>query len=279
MRIAPPCLPALTLLLAGCGAPGYTDDERATGLTHAPREPLVVSFGGFSSCADGPDGVTPAGTDRWARAEAVTREVTLGAPRWVRGCFDRAGRVHWITSAAPDTVQRTGFDVLAPLVRSVAERAGGSPVYLHGHSYGGWVAMHLAASLPASVQVRMLVTVDPISPAHCTPASYLVAAASPLTAPWTLAGCQRAPTDFSPGARRWILARLPDGAWRHYYQRGFIPLRASDFDAPSAHRRYDVSPFLTRLGGAHPSWNAHVGIDELSVVWHTFAASIANDRE
>jgi hypothetical protein len=60
---------------------------------------------------------------------------------------------------------------------------------------------------------------------------------------------------------------------------GSSRLRASDFDAPSAHRRYDVSPFLTRLGGAHPSWNAHVGIDELSVVWHTFAASIANDRE
>ncbi|MFO0624946.1 MAG: hypothetical protein U0325_04960 [Polyangiales bacterium] len=279
MTLAPRGLLALTLLLAGCGAPGYADDEHASGLTHTAREPLVVSFGGFSSCLDGPDGPTPRGTDRWDRAEAVAREVTLGAPRWVRGCFDRVGRVHWVTSAAPDAVQRTGFDVLAPLVRAVTERAGASPVYLHGHSYGAWVAMQLAAALPASVRVRMLVTVDPISPAHCTPASYAAAAASPLTAPWSLAGCQRAPTDVSAGARRWILARLPDGGWRHYYQRGFIPLRASDIDAPTAHRRYDLSPFLTHLGGAHPSWNAHVGIDELSVVWHTFAVSIANDRE
>lgn len=261
-------------LCVGCGAPPLGEGEQATALSSAPREPVVVSFGGYDSCARGD---TPRGTERWARAERLSQRLQRASPRWLRGCFDGGGTLRWTSSSAPTRVEGTRPEALAPVIRAVHELAGGRPVYVHGHSYGAWVAMQLAYALPPTTDLQMLVTVDPISPAHCTPSHYLAALASPLTAPWSLAGCQRAPTDFPSWARQRILARLPDGGWRHYYQRRFIPLRSSAFDAPGApHRSYDVGPFLTHLGGAHPSWNAHVGADELSVVWYTFEASIAH---
>lgn len=270
----------LAAAFGGCAGDPSGTAATASGFARASAEPVIVTVGGFNSCYRTTAGPTPAGSDRWAKSARLTQRFTHGDPRWVRGCFDGGGRLYWVSSAAPTVVRSTSTDALVPFVLAVAERAGGErrPVYLHGHSYGGWVAAQTAAALPSSVDLRMLVTVDPISPAHCAVASYLRAVASPAAAPWVLAGCQRAPTDVGADMRRWVLDRLPDGGWRHYYQRNFLPLRSSAFEgAPPPHRSYDVSAFLTHNGGAHPSWNAHSGIDELSVVWYTLEASIERD--
>ena len=267
-------------LSAGCAGDPVSTEATASGVARAVVEPVFVTLGGFNSCFRTADGPTPVGSDRWAKSARLTQRFTHGDPRWVRGCFDGAGRLYWISSVAPMVVRSTGTDALVPFVLAVADRAGGErrPVYLHGHSYGGWVATLTAAALPSTVDLRLLVTVDPISPAHCAVSSYLRALASPAAAPWILAGCQRAPTDVSVDTRQRVLGRLPDGGWRHYYQRNFLPLRSSAFEgAPQPHRTYDVSAFLTHNGGAHPSWNAHSGIDELSVVRYTLEASIERD--
>jgi pimeloyl-ACP methyl ester carboxylesterase len=271
-------LPALALL--GCMGDPSGLGVTASGSVRGEVEPVIVTVGGYSSCLGTFAAPTPAGSARWASSARLSARFARDEARWVRGCFDARGRLHWISSADPARVSVTTADALGPFVAAVAERAGGErrPVYLHGHSYGAWVAARTASTLPASVAVRMLVTVDPISPWHCTPASYFRAAAAPVAAPWLLAGCQRAPTDLSADERRGIVARLPEGGWRHYYQRNFLPLRSGPFDAPGApHRSYDVSAFLSRNGGAHPSWNAHVGIDELAVVWFTLEQSIDYD--
>lgn len=263
----------------GCAVDEPGDARAAAGIGRA-ADPVVVTLGGYNSCVASPSGPTPAGSDRWNKSARLTRRFSRGDPQWVRACFDDRGRLYWLSSVAPTLVRSTTTDALAPFFVAVAARLGreGRPLYVLGHSYGGWLAMHTVWSLPASADVRLLFTVDPISPAQCTAASYVRAAASPASAPWHLAGCQRAPTDFSPAARREVRGHLPDGGWRHYYQRNFLPLRSGPFDgAPQPHRSYDVSPFLTHNGGAHPSWNAHTGIDELAVVWYSFEASIEHD--
>lgn len=271
-------LPPLVFAL-GCSGEPSGIAATASGASRASLEPVIVTLGGFNSCLGTFTAPTPVGSDRWAKSARLSQRFTHGDPRWVRGCFDGGGRLYWVSSAAPAVVRATTTDALGPFVQEVAERAGARrPVYLHGHSYGGWVAAQTAAALPTSVELRMLVTVDPISPNECAPSNYLRAAASPAAAPWILAGCQRAPADVTAGVRRAVLDRLPDGAWRHYYQRNFLPLRSGPFELPALpHRTYDVSAFLTHNGGAHPSWNAHSGIDELAVVWYTLEASIEVD--
>lgn len=266
-------------LCAGC-ADGVYADSVSNELERGGPEPVIVTLGGFTSCASAPQGPTPAGTARWERAARLSQRFSRGDARWVRGCFDAASQLHWVSSSAPGVVRSTTVDDLVPFFNAVAERVGDPrrPLYVIGHSYGGWVAAHTAARFAPSANLRLLFTVDPISPNDCTVGSYLRAAASPVTAPWSLAGCQRAPADLSLSDRARIVDHVPERAWRHYYQRNFIPLRSSPFEgAPQPHRSFDVSPLLTRNGGAHPSWNAHVGIDELSLVWYSFEASIEHD--
>lgn len=267
-------------LLGGCtDAPGGATTTSRIAL--APREPVIVTLGGFDSCATGPLGPTPEGTARWETSARLSRRFAAEEPQWVRGCFDITSRLYWIASDAPTTVRSTTLDALGPFLDAVNGRVGDGarrPVFLLGHSYGGWLAMRAAWSLPPSADLRLLFTVDPISPNECTVGSYLRAVASPLTAPWSLAGCQHAPTDFTRSARQRIVTRVSDGGFRHYYQRNFVPLRSSAMEGdPQPHRTYDVSAFLTHLGGVHPAWNAHVAIADLSIVWYSFEASIERD--
>jgi hypothetical protein len=263
-------------VLAGCAD---VPDGRSSASVTVRASPVIVTIGGFNSCAVGSEGPTPMNTERWDRASALTARFARGDARWVRGCFDRQSRLYFISSSAPSVVTRATLADPYPFFSAVAALTDGPthPVYVHGHSYGGWLGMFLAWELPASADVRVLSVADPISPAHCTVSSYLLAVASPLTAGIALAGCQRAPTDFLPVHRARLRARIAEGGWRHYYQRNFWPLRSGPYtDDAQPHRSYDVSPFLNGHG-AHPSWNAHAGIAELSLIWYSFESSIAND--
>jgi pimeloyl-ACP methyl ester carboxylesterase len=265
-------------LAAGLLLPGCAEDSAsiATDGVRNRASPVVVTLGGFNSCAVGPQGPTPRSTDRWTRSEALSNRFGGSDPRWVRACFDRASRLHFVSSANPAVVRTTTLDALGPFFDSIASLTEGAahPLYVQGHSYGGWLGMYLVWYLPQSTDVRLLFAVDPISPAHCTVSSYLLALS---TAGTSLAGCQRAPSDFSAADRRYLRQRVRDGGWRHYFQRNFLPLRSSAYsDGAEPHRSYDLSPFLNR-NGARPSWNAHGGIAELSVVWYSFEASIATD--
>jgi hypothetical protein len=268
-----------SVALTALGACADVPDGRSSASVDFRASPVIVTIGGFNSCAVESDGPTPMHTERWDRSSALTERFARGDARWVRGCFDRQSRLYFVSSASPSVVVRAALSDPYPFFSAVESvTAGGRhPVYIHGHSYGGWLAMFLAWQLPDSVDVRQLSVADPISPAHCTVSSYLLAIASPLTAGAALAGCQRAPTDFLPAHRARLRARVADGGWRHYYQRNFLPLRSGPYtDGAQPHRSYDLSPFLNSRG-VHPSWNAHAGIAELSLIWYGFEASIASD--
>lgn len=54
-------------------------------------------------------------------------------------------------------------DEIGQMARTIRERAAGAPVALIGHSYGGNAAYLLAEALADSADIRLLVTLDPVS--------------------------------------------------------------------------------------------------------------------
>ncbi len=263
--------------LSGCA--DETQSSEASGVVVTTASPVIVTLGGFTSCAAGRSAATPAETDRWDRSVRLSERFSRGDQRWVRGCFDRASRLYFVSSQAPTVVQSTTLAELTPFFDAVAALTEGRqhPLYVMGHSYGGWLAMYLAWYLPTNTDIALLYAVDPITPAHCSASSYLWAVANPFNASAALAGCQRAPADFTLADRSYLREHVRAGGWRHFYQRNFVPLRSSAYtDGVTPHRSYDLSPMLTRTG-VYPSWNAHVGISELSLIWFGFESSIATD--
>lgn len=279
MRFTSLCLGLSVLSFAsGCSS----DLSTPSSVSIREREnPVVVAMGGFKSCLDDGSGrMTPAGTARWNKAERISNRFADGAASWVRSCFDGVGNIFFVTSSAPQVAQRATIAEPIPFFRAIlAETGDGArPLYLIGHSYGGWLGMYAAYWMPDRVRVNKLFTIDPISPYSCSWVDYAAAAASPITAPWLLQGCQEAPRDFDDGHKARIVGRLPERSWAHYYQRNFLPLRSDAFAGVAPARNTDASPFLSVSdAGAHASWNAHVGVDELSVVWYSFEQSIAGD--
>lgn len=261
------------------------DEQANTSSTLEARDqanPVVVVMGGYSSCVeDENEQKTPRGSARWVRAEEISARYARGAARWVRTCFDKWGWLYYVTSNQPNIVQYTSLDDPRPFFDAIQTLTEGQgdlhPVYLLGHSHGGWLGMYATWYLPATSKVRMLYTVDPISPAHCTPINYVAALAQPSNSGTFLAGCRRAPTDFTVASRQTINMRLMDRGWRHYYQQNFSPLHSGLFEGSAQPAvSYDVSSFLGS-DGTRPSWNAHSGIDDLDLIWTSFGASIGND--
>lgn len=271
------CLIALTSLLASC-----SDDRNETKLSDTEFgeaiHPVIVSFSGFNSCTSFNGASTPETTKRWTKAAALTNMYGNGNELWLRSCFDKWGTIHFVSSLSPNTIRtatKDNFQNIFDAILTLSEQ-GKNPVFMTGHSHGAWLAMQLAYSLPDSVVIPALFTVDPISPNYCSAANYLVAILMPATAGGTLAGCLQAPPEFDSTARQVILSKLPDRAWRHYYQRNFLPLASSAFaGGAQPHTSMDLSPFLSQFpAGARPSFNAHVGIDELSSIWYSFEVAV-----
>lgn len=267
--------------ISACSS-GEQSSSTSNVLERIEANPVIAVMGGFNSCMEDADGnKTPRGSERWVNAEAVSAEHARGEALWVRSCFDMWGWLYYITSDAPDVVYYTHISEPTPLFDAIESLTAGQgeqhPVYLLGHSYGGWLAMYAGLHLPSTAKVRLLYTVDPISPAHCTPANYLSSIAQPGNTSTHLAGCRRAPTDFTQEYRGMINARLAESGWRHYYQLNFSPLHSGAYvDAAQPAHSYDVSPFLGR-GGSRPSWNAHAAIDDLSMIWYSFKTAIGSD--
>jgi pimeloyl-ACP methyl ester carboxylesterase len=273
------CLITLIALLASCSDDRNESKLSDYGFADAVH-PVIVSFSGFNSCTTINGFTTPETTQRWNNSNALTKRHSKGNELWLRSCFDKWGNIHFISSLNPRITRTANKDNFQNMVDAILSLSGEgkNPVFMSGHSHGAWLAMQLALNLPDFVKIPALFTVDPISPNYCSPANYLLAILMPATAPGTLAGCVQAPPEFDNTARQAILNRLPDGAWRHYYQRNFLPLSSSAFSGTAQpHRSMDLSPFLSQFpAGARPSFNAHVGIDDLSSIWHSFGIAIQN---
>ncbi len=236
-----------------------------------PVRPMIVAMGGFNSCVDQNGKLTPMGMDLDVIRRSLDEMIDYPElPTFFRSCYDKSGTIYWQTArqvehlgtAAPQT---TSFEDLAPMVEAIVrehKHFPQRPVFIVGHSHGGWLAMKTALILPASVPLAGVVTNDPISRVNCGVQAIL----------WQVNhnGCQEAPQDVSDDERGQILARISGGGqWRHYYQRNFAPLRSAAFAGTNVPQvQVDLSPFLSYYGGGTvASMNAHTGIDNMQSPW------------
>lgn len=277
MRSLAPMVLLLPLLMQ---AVSCSTEQSESDLSTQPRtrpNPVIITMGGYNSCGEDIRGnSTPIGNERWTKGATLSEKFAGVTSLWIRSCFDKWGYVRYIWSGEPNIIRATQISDLTGFVSRIAvlSAQGRNPVFMIGHSYGGWMALEIARQLPEHVNVAGISTNDPISPRHCTPLNYVAALGDPIGA---LAGCRRAPSDITNEMRTQVLARIPTGAWRHYYQRNFIPLASSEFPGSAQpHLSQDLSPFLKLGSGVRPSFNAHTAIDQLSIVWYSFEVSIDN---
>lgn len=99
-------------------------------------------------------------------------------------------------------------------------------VYVFGHSFGGFSAIHLTNYLQDSVDISGLVTIDPISPLSCSPR--LIMFDLLRTAIGAHEGCSEYPSDdFSLAAISKIIKKNKIGWWVNVYQQQFRQLHSS----------------------------------------------------
>ncbi len=222
---------ALAALGAGCGSEDASDaseapfgDEAAAWSSQDPSrfgktdglggdpDAYVVLSGGFGSCGDyGPHtmGSFQSLQIMLAELNEALPEIRVGflvsclvrdAPPGGLAYFHINGdsELFW----TPAGVLHEVIDLLVPDEASV---------YLIGHSYGGWLAIHTFLALEEihRREVAALFTIDPISPKACEPdlLKHIFLGGFDVTVnlgsggfldPTLLGGCRRAPNEFPP---------------------------------------------------------------------------------
>ena len=271
-------------------------------LTHAapPPSALFVVLGGFHSC-------TPTGNGDelnlyeskiWhaystTLLPAATTELGT-SPQMIAGCFgtpnlasphsELAFRFAEVGvppkqinlgSSWQDLTELRMAPVLSLLTESILKITHENrsiPVYIIGHSYGGWTAMRLVSQLLENhpeihSSLRALYTIDPISPLHCSPSTFISAAIE------SIPGCQRAPSDISGDERIFIRDHL-QGRWLNFYETQFHRLHSSRM--PELEE--DKQSFKIRLEYTNPIFNdAHNLISKDRRIWAMLSKTVLKD--
>jgi hypothetical protein len=259
---------------SGCAAPNDDVESSAGAAVSSGAAPLVVLVGGYNSCMATREEGEPLAFTKRGPAFVELLEETLSEKMSksldvVSSCFGHREYTEKVqgqqgeeektksivqlsildtktkdveSADAYDTERVPTLDDLTPSIDRMAgaikraeQRQPGRPVILIGHSHGGWMALKLATRLPAAIDVRALVTLDPISPLHCSVAnafSMLIGSPPP--------GCTQAPPDIDPAAQLEITKRV--GVWQHYYQTQFSRLHSGPFSTLAKERSVEVRP-------------------------------------
>ncbi len=262
---------------------------KATAESSPLPAPVVVITGGYDSCKYDSNGNWSAFAGnfngegvrflnemhaQWEQ-EQWSRTADRGI-RWVFACHDRTGGlyVHGVHDAATSQEPMQDLHPIISRIEQLSENYA-RPIFVIGHSHGGWLAARLVESFRGTVRHGYLITVDPISFVECNPATYADALLS-LGKIWeTIRPCRQAPGDFTASTFQQIRRNLGVNRWLSYYQQNFIPLHSGA--VPGADTNLDMSPFLSKLkGGVAATWNAHVRIANLRSIWHSARVALEN---
>ena len=291
-------------ILKGFAAVGSTDASSAvaplpTATPNAGSEqeyfaPVFVAMGGFNSCGNDAisAGFSPYSTPLARKVDALIADSVAEMSRryaefrsyageeirWVYSCLDNKGDI-FFASSNDHKIYGVPMAERGAVWNAIDRESDGRkrPVYIVGHSMGGWLAMRAILEIVAEVTVNGLVTIDPISPPNCNPATY-VRLLSSLN-PDDLTGCRQAPSDFSENDLSAIKRRLKPGGWKHFYQTNFLPLHSGPFSGnflPDL--SLDLSSLLDALfGSVRNVVNAHSQIYNCNSIWLSVQAMINRD--
>lgn len=264
----------------------------ATAALGALPAPLVVVTGGYDSCVDdGQGGVSPFGSNftaagvqminelhaHYSSPDVNWRGMSDGGIRWLFSCFTRSSELYVQGSSDGGVVGAQDLTALTDRIGSLSEDYR-RPIFVIGHSHGGWLAMRVVEALRKPIVGGFLATLDPISFVECNASTF--ADALLAWSAWDyLAPCRQAPGDFTAGDVQRIRTNLAGHQWKHYWQNHFVPLHSGEIPG-GPDFSLDMSPFFSIMSdGAASSWSAHTRIAYLSSIWFGLKASIQNVYE
>ncbi len=175
-----------------------------------PGSTLIVLAAGYQSC--GTDSLGQSDSPFGSRLYQSWNGMALPSvgpqmqPTVLALCYGMNSEVRFGFAHAAHGIQAVPQEAATELLSRYAQ--GANRIVIIGHSYGGWLAMHMARALSLSrLHTAILVTVDPISPTQCSLTNF--------------SGCKASPTDPSPGERlrmrpyigRWLNAFQQQSAW------------------------------------------------------------------
>lgn len=196
----------------------------------APGTPLLIFLGGYISCPW--NSRTPANMSLHNRgtafAEYVFQKVGVNGTkgRFLMSCFHRdPSKIQYYISDNPTKLITSSLNRLNDIIVDLAREMDRPDVYLVGHSYGGYSAMIAASSLPASIHIRSILTIDPISMTKCSPVTFIRSYLRLITGYKPIEGCIAAPPDIENSFGD--IAHRVDH-WMHFYQHNYGYLHSSD---------------------------------------------------
>ncbi len=231
--------------LCGLGVVGFLLSFSASAV--APSKILFVTIGGYDSCnRSSRSDLPPLGTGLYTLYEKLSQTVSTKSRGlkllWIAACLDTDappdGQGQYVLSSHPKQLGYGNARKIAEKIEAVVKAEPGIPVFIAGHSYGGWLSMYLSEKLAPTVKIAGLFTVDPISPA-----------CGALEVAFGDDSCHRAPEDRNNKA---IVKRV--GAWVNFYQTADDWLTSSEI--PEAENHEVVY-----------EWGPHSDIDADGKVW------------
>ncbi|MBF0443772.1 MAG: hypothetical protein HQK54_17825 [Oligoflexales bacterium] len=235
---------------------------------------VLFFMGGFNSCsaAGASAGRTPLGTTLYQKSNAVLSNQEKSQYLLTYSCFGTDPNqvtVYHPKTNSMETISVSQF--LSNSVSQINQAYPGSSIHIMGHSYGGNLALLLSNEfIKRGSQIETLITIDPISPIQCIPASYITYAIGQMINYGNGGklqenpGCDRAPA--SGGTLNLMTIRGQTDRWSNFYQTEFIPLHSSAINEAHENR-------LLSSGGT-ASRDFHTEIQESDEIWTLFRNSV-----
>jgi pimeloyl-ACP methyl ester carboxylesterase len=198
---------------------------------------LLLQAGGFATCLrtvpSGYANGAPYGVFRYKTFDEIRNELSASGYEvyQIVSCFYADGNV--VTFYSDQDPSRKFEMSVSDYIKYVVDLASiqrFESVSVMGHSYGGWLSLQLASALAWKTDVRLLASIDPISPKQCNIQLFVQQFAGislnrmrGIPAPVT--GCQRSPEDLSTTQKLSLKGAVR--RWINYYQQDFLPLHSA----------------------------------------------------
>ncbi|MCB0405047.1 MAG: hypothetical protein KDD51_09690 [Bdellovibrionales bacterium] len=214
---------ALLLLSVSLIATGFESPAQRLEL----EDVLVVALGGYNSCGSSNN---PYNIGMYDQTASLVKKLSARTPnvKYIVACLRTVappdGEGRYVTSEAPKDIRVGNAAKIKSVIESMSTK--NTPIFVIGHSYGGWLSMYLSTQL-SDRKLAGLFTVDPISPKTCGPVEVLLGSA----------GCHQSPRDLENAD---ILKTTAH--WLNFYQTDDRWLTSSEIDeAQNFHITYDDS--------------------------------------
>jgi len=180
----------------------------------------------------------PRGMDMYAPFRALIEKLisTRGVrAKTIASCYESGSTASYRVSSDPETLGQIAPEQYAALIQR--EYVQGNPLFIIGHSHGGWTALQSTLDLGGRIAVNQLYSIDPISRVHCRPPAIF--------------GCESFPADIGRNEQAAIAAN--SGQWINSWQNRTLYLHSGKAQQADANHKYDVGH--TSIDTHDPVWD------------------------